>query len=333
VNKVSVVIPYFQRESGILARALNSVTSQHIPESWSVQVIIVDDGSPREAQDEVRDVSPRESFKLKVVRQENAGVGAARNRGLEEAGISTTLIAFLDSDDTWLPDHLARAIEAHESGFDFYFTDNRRPGHHSSHVRSLCGPETGRFIAAAPQKRGILAIPADHMVGLILKEFPTQASTVVYKRRIAPLLRFNTRLKAAGEDVLFFTALATKATRVGFDLDSHVECGDGLNIYFGNLSWDSPQYLSIKLDQLLAHHLIAETITLSPLNKEWNDEHVIDCRRELAFHILRNLGKHPARVPKVISRLIRRVPIAALSLPADIVHAARMALVGQKHRK
>jgi succinoglycan biosynthesis protein ExoW len=333
VHQIAVIIPFFQHEPGILARALHSIAAQHLPDGWSVEVIVVDDGSPRLAQDEVRDVSLGEARGLKVVRQGNGGVSAARNRGLDETSPAATLIAFLDSDDVWSPDHLARAIKAYESGFDLYFTDNRRPGHHSSHARSHCGPEIGRFIAAAPQRNGVLEIPTDYMVGLILKEFPTQASTVVYQRRIAAHLRFNTRLKAAGEDMLFFTALAAAASRVGFDMDSYVECGSGLNMYFGNLSWDSPKWLAIKADRLHAHRLIGKTIALSPANKEWNDRYVIDCRRELGFHVLRRLAKHPARAPKEIWRLVSGHPGLALTLPMDMVHAVRNVLVRQKQRQ
>lgn len=330
---IAVIIPFFQQEPGILTRALDSVASQHIPEGWSVEVIVVDDGSPRQAQDEVRSVSLREPFHLNVIRQRNGGVAAARNRGLDEVSPSATLIAFLDSDDVWPPDHLARAIRAHDSGFDFYFTDNRRAGHHESHVRSHCGPETGAFIASAQQKSGILEIPADYLAWLIMKEFPTQASTVVYKRGIAAHLRFHARLKAAGEDVLFFTALATAANRVGFDMDSSVECGGGWNMYFGNLGWDSPPYLAIKVDQLLAHRFIAKTVPLSSANKEWNAGHVIACRRELAFHVLRHLAKHPGRVPKQLWRLIRADTGVVLALPMDMVRAARMVLVRRKQGK
>ena len=61
-----------------------------------------------------------EPLRLNVVRQKNGGVAAARNRGLEEADQTTTLIAFLDSDDIWPANHLARAIQALDNGIDFY---------------------------------------------------------------------------------------------------------------------------------------------------------------------------------------------------------------------
>lgn len=333
MRKASVIIAFFQREPGILVRALKSIAAQHIPAGWSVEVIVVDDGSPRRAQDEVCGLDFREPLRLKVIRQANGGVAAARNRGLDTADPWGTLICFLDADDVWPPDHLARAIDAHEGGFDFYFTDNRRPGHHDSHVRSHCAPETGRFLATAQQMSGILEIPTDYMVGLILKEFPTQASTVIYQRSIATDLRFNPRLKAAGEDMLFFVALASTAKRVGFDLDSCVECGAGLNIYFANLGWDSPKCLAILVDKLLAHRLIGQTVMLSPANKEVNEGIVSDYHRALAFHILRNLAKHPTRVPKEILRLIGRDPRMALALPVEMVRVARGAFFDRKQSK
>ncbi len=166
------------------------------------------------------------------------------------------------------------------------------------------------------------------MCNLIVKEFPTQASTVVYKRNVAADLRFNTTLKAAGEDVLFFSMLASKASRIAFDLDNCVECGGGVNMYFGNFEWDSPQCMAIRVDQVLAHRLIGKMVSLSPKSKRLNDYEVIYYRRELAFHVLRNLVKHPARVPKEIARLFRSDPVAAIMLPSDLIRVAFGQMVG-----
>jgi succinoglycan biosynthesis protein ExoW len=325
VRTISVVIPYYQREPGILNRALKSIHSQLIPEGWGVDVIVVDDGSPCSAQDEIRDIRFTEPVRLKVLRQQNKGVAAARNRALDEATPSATLIAFLDSDDLWPPDHLVRAVNAYESGFDFYFTDNRRPGIHESHVRLFCGPNTAQLIADSKQQSGILEIKTDYMVGLTMKEFPAQASTVVYACKLAPQIRFDTRLTAASEDVLFFVALVAKAERVGFDMDSYVDCGNGVNMYFAHLAWDSPNFLAIKADQLVAHRLINKTLKLSPANKEWNDGHVINRRRALTFHLLRNAVKHPARVPKVVVQLLKVDPAVLPSLIIDLPHTIRIA--------
>jgi succinoglycan biosynthesis protein ExoW len=327
VRIVSVIIPFFQRDPGILTRALTSIHSQLIPDGWAVEVIIVDDASPCPADDEVRDLNWKKPLCLKVIRQKNGGVAAARNRGLEEAHHSATLIAFLDSDDIWPSTHLAHAIHAFDNGIDLYFTDNRRTGYHTSYLAE-CAPETGRALASARHETGVVEIPADQICGLIVKEFPTQASTVVYKRSMAADLRFNTTLRAAGEDVLFFSMLASKAQRIGFDVDNCVECGGGVNMYFGNFEWDSPKCIAIRVDQVLAHRLIGKMVRLSPGSKRLNDKEVIYYRRELAFHVLRNLVKHPARLPKQIARLVRSDPAAAIMLPSDLIRVAFGQMVG-----
>ena len=328
---VTVIIPFYQHQHGILTRALRSILSQRLPDGWSIEVIIVDDGSPSRAQDEVDTLSFTGPINSRIVRQNNGGVASARNKGLDETKPSSTLIAFLDSDDIWSPDHLSHAIEAHTKGFDFYFTDNRRPGFHDSHVYSNFLPETKKYITTANREIGLVEIPIDYMVELILREFPTQASTVVYGRSIAPNLRFNTKLKSAAEDVLFFTSLAAFSHRVAFDAENCVECGGGMNMFFGNLDWDSPKILAIKLDQLLAHYLIRETITLSADNRVWNERHVIDCRRDFVFHVIRNLVKHPSRVPRELWRFISQRPLQTLSIPGDVIYAAMNAMVGRQH--
>jgi len=320
-SKLAVIIPFFQREPGILARALESIRSQHIPDGWRVDVIVVDDASPCSADDETRQITFTGPVRLKVVRQDNGGVAAARNRGLDEARTDTSLIAFLDSDDIWPANHLARAIRALATGTDFYFTDNRRAGYHESCIRERA-IETGKYIATARTKDGFLAIPPDRLLGLIIKEFPAQASTVVYKRSIAPALRFNTTLNAAGEDILFLCTLVAAASSAVFDPESCVECGAGLNMYFAKLSWNNPQCLPILVDQVIARRLIDRTVKLSAESRKRIDAEIKYSRRELGSHTAWSLTKFPARVPKPILRLIKKDAPAALMLPLDILAGA-----------
>jgi glycosyltransferase involved in cell wall biosynthesis len=72
------------------------------------ECIVVDDGSKDETPSVLRGYSGR----IRVIRQENAGRSAARNRGIQEA--RGELVAFLDSDDSWEPAKLARQIAWHE---------------------------------------------------------------------------------------------------------------------------------------------------------------------------------------------------------------------------
>jgi glycosyltransferase involved in cell wall biosynthesis/peptidoglycan/xylan/chitin deacetylase (PgdA/CDA1 family)/2-polyprenyl-3-methyl-5-hydroxy-6-metoxy-1,4-benzoquinol methylase len=102
---VTFVIPAYNAESTI-ERTLNSVTAQTV--GWW-EAIIVDDGSGDDtfAISEARAGKDR---RIKVLRQENAGPSAARNRGIEQA--CTDWLVFLDSDDTIEPIFLERMFGA-----------------------------------------------------------------------------------------------------------------------------------------------------------------------------------------------------------------------------
>ena len=91
---IAVVIPVYRAH--YLAECLASVFAQTLRPT---QIIVVDDGSPdREVIDDA--VTPYR-HRLTLLRQENLGAGAARNRGVQHA--STDLVAFLDADDLWCP--------------------------------------------------------------------------------------------------------------------------------------------------------------------------------------------------------------------------------------
>ncbi|RLB01895.1 MAG: glycosyltransferase family 2 protein [Deltaproteobacteria bacterium] len=97
VPQLSVTIPLYNKEKYI-ARALCSVLEQTFQ---NFEVIIIDDGSTDNGAEVIKSISdPR----IKLIQQENAGVSAARNRGIKEA--HTNLIAFLDADDEWKPKFL-----------------------------------------------------------------------------------------------------------------------------------------------------------------------------------------------------------------------------------
>jgi len=99
---VSAVIPSYNRFS-FLVQAVESVFRQSF-ESW--ELVVVDDGSTDETRDFLNSMrDPR----VRSVRQENAGVSSARNRGVAES--RAPLVAFLDSDDLWMPGKLAAQVE------------------------------------------------------------------------------------------------------------------------------------------------------------------------------------------------------------------------------
>jgi glycosyltransferase involved in cell wall biosynthesis len=97
---VSVVIPTYNY-ARFVGEAVESALGQTYP---SVEVIVVDDGSTDETQDVLRKFGKA----IINVRKANQGLSAARNTGIAHA--HGAFIAFLDSDDIWLPEKLTRQL-------------------------------------------------------------------------------------------------------------------------------------------------------------------------------------------------------------------------------
>ena len=101
--KVSAIIPAFNRRT-YLPRAIDSALGQTLPLD---EILVVDDGSTDGSADFVES---RYGDRIRVVRQANSGVAGARHRGIQEA--RGEWIAFLDSDDEWLPDRNGELLKA-----------------------------------------------------------------------------------------------------------------------------------------------------------------------------------------------------------------------------
>jgi glycosyltransferase involved in cell wall biosynthesis len=97
---VTVIIPTFNR-ARFLAEAVDSVLSQDFQD---LEIVVVDDGSTDETLD-ILQTYPS----VEVIRQHRQGVSAARNAGIARA--KGAFIAFLDSDDLWLPKKLSVQVD------------------------------------------------------------------------------------------------------------------------------------------------------------------------------------------------------------------------------
>jgi glycosyltransferase involved in cell wall biosynthesis len=92
-DAISVVMPTYNR-GHLISRAIESCLGQLEERD---ELIIIDDGST----DDTERFVARYGNRLRYIRTPNQGAGAARNRGIQEA--RKPLLAFIDSDDEWLP--------------------------------------------------------------------------------------------------------------------------------------------------------------------------------------------------------------------------------------
>src|SRR5438132_11460312 len=132
--KVSVVIPTYNR-AHVVVEAIDSALAQTFPD---LEVIVVDDGSSDDTASRVRGhPDPRVRYLVRP----HAGVSATRNAGI--AAARGTLLSFLDSDDLWRPDKLAREVaflEAHPDVAALF----------SDAAKHRAGRVVGSFVADSP---------------------------------------------------------------------------------------------------------------------------------------------------------------------------------------
>ncbi|MCB9565301.1 MAG: glycosyltransferase [Kofleriaceae bacterium] len=99
---VSTIIPTYNRSQDVVV-AVQSALDQTYPADLH-EILVVDDGST----DDTAEVLARFGDRIRYVRKANGGVSAARNHGIDLA--RGEAIAFLDSDDTWAPEKIARQV-------------------------------------------------------------------------------------------------------------------------------------------------------------------------------------------------------------------------------
>lgn len=314
--KVAVVIPFYQRTRGLLASAVASVVAQRLETGVAIDILVVDDGSPVSAASERIPALPAQ-FTLRMLVQANAGVAAARNAGLDAVTTDTRYVAFLDSDDIWLDNHLSTGLAALTQGADLYF-DNTDDGDDNSQLGAsrFLRERHGRLDARHPVSGTITGSAA---FDAMLSECIPQTSQVIYDVRYHHGTRFERSLKFAGEDYLFWLSLANRSRCVTYYTGIMGRRGHGVSIYRSTLSWDSPRRISRVVDQINMRRMISARFSLDPQQVKRVDDEIAALCDHVTFLAIRNSYRHPRTIVAELRRLTRLHPHFWRRVPAGII--------------
>jgi glycosyltransferase involved in cell wall biosynthesis len=255
---IRVVIPTHNR-AFVIHEALGTVRRQTFAD---FEVIVVDDGSTDDTVAVVQRIAAEEP-RIRLLRVPHGGVAKARNAGIQEEG-AHEYVAFLDSDDLWLPSHLDRAMQIlgnqPEVGVFFSRVDvsdplwsqermqeYRRRQREPVKLATPCGPDL-YFLECSACRRALL----------FSRFTPKPSSVVVRRRAVHREPWFRTDLMVL-EDAEFFLALAAKDCHFLFDDEVHVQMrrfGDNLS---GGADWLSAR-AALRFESVLRYDKVKLTL-------------------------------------------------------------------------
>jgi glycosyltransferase involved in cell wall biosynthesis len=190
---ISAIIPIWNRAHSV-GKAIESVLLQELPADHALEIVVVDDGSGDAPEQKLAQFGSR----IRLIRHAtNLGAAAARNTGCEVA--SGEYIAFLDSDDWWLPGKLVAQLRfMRESNFDISCT------------AYLLERKPGKFIVSPRLRTGSLSL-SDLVWGCFVSPGSTLLCRTALFREVGPL---DTKLRRL-EDWDWLMRL-TRTKRLGF---------------------------------------------------------------------------------------------------------------------
>ena len=313
---IAVVIPFFQRQPGLLGVAVRSAFDQTIAER--LLVVVCDDGSPSDARTELEALPGLPWDRLIVIRQPNGGAGSARNTALAAVPDTVRFVAYLDSDDAWRPRHLETAIYALELGYDAYFCNFIGVGYPDvGHFERIGGlkSEEHPLLDATRRIHALACSALKHTVsdggGLI------GTPTVVYRIEKFRALRFREEFYN-GQDFFFWMDLSESGARFVFSYEIGCDNGTGVNIYQAS-GWGSEKSLQRLRNELFVWTSVERFYAL--------DEDLLKANRATVRHFQESVGKdllHRLRHGKPISiRLLHQI----VRMAPSTLYVAPMAML------
>jgi len=229
---LAVIIPFFQRETGILVKALSSIADQNYP-SEALYVILVDDCSPIPTATELHTCPPPAGLRIKVIQQPtNSGPNEARNAGLQNLEPGTQIVAYLDSDDAWEGNHLARAVRVLASGYSAYFANLYHLGDTVNEFEKAkrVTPSDHPMVGDDPTLR---AYQGDMVHQISTANIIFMPSLVIDVAALGDA-RFPMAHRHGGGDYLYWMDLIQHGAKFAFSTEPEVRCGSGINMWYGS---------------------------------------------------------------------------------------------------
>ena len=253
---VSVIIPAYNA-APFIAQTIESVLAQSFRD---FEVIVVNDGSPDTADLE-RALQPYRS-RIVYLTQPNTGPSGARNLGIREA--RGTYIAFLDSDDVWMPEYLAKQMEilAADPSIDLLYSNGVIIGD---------VPYAGRDLMSMAPSQG--AITFERVVSA---ECTVLTSCVVVRRQaLIDAGLFDERFRRS-EDFHLWSRLSYRGARIRFHRDVLVQHRRRQ----GSLSDNQHAMWQGAIEALRD---LDATLALTALQRKLVKEHIARCQAYIAL--------------------------------------------------
>ena len=214
---VSVIIPCYNAEKN-LAQCIDGICRQTLEQ---IQIICVDDGSTDTTLEILQDYQKKDP-RIQVIRQQNAGAGAARNAGLERA--TGEYLSFLDADDFFEPDMLEKAVAAAEK-WQAEFVVFRADRYYPAKNRYEPMPWAVRNSDLPPY----MPFSYRQLAGNVFLSFVGWAWDKLYRRSFVEEHGLRFQEQRTTNDMLFVFSALVCAKRIGViqDVLAHQRRGEG----------------------------------------------------------------------------------------------------------
>jgi len=343
LRHVAVIIPFFQSKNGVLSAALRSVGRQRLSVHTIVTIYIIDDSSPVSAAADLADAALPDHIQYRLISRQNGGPGAARNTALDALDLDVGVIAFLDSDDEWMEDHLESGVRALECGAQFYFADHAAVAESRGHFETLGAPDPthpyglplrlvsdGGVLTVEPSgggQEGAFDFGSGGAALALSQAYIAHTSTLILTRAALGRIRFDTRLRSAGEDYLYTFELSRLATRTTYSTRIGCRQGRGVNMYMSAINWDNPKSLDILRDNFLCVIFMRALVTDGDRSAKILDARIRQRRRDF-FWVFAKMSLRYRRPPAVnLISFYKYKPEIILLFPLYIFEAVLWRLI------